>query len=276
MPLLADLSPVSFATTDIIGTTKTKSGLAFQPKVLIAYWGGRSDLVNALSRANHFKGLGFGTGIADRRVASVKSRDAVATSECSRSAREDAIITRMSPTANSFDGIADVDAILADGYRLIVDQVFGGNMVAHVLALGGSSVLNAVTGRFNLNTATGLQSITGLAFQPTIVLFVTSWRDEDPPYSTSSGLLAVGGMKSGTAQGYVTHRMADGQATAAGSSACHQGDNALGECRTSGNIRMRFEFDSMLVNGFRINVLDTDSLSRIHYLALELDNSRNK
>lgn len=109
-------------TTGAVGTTFTVSGLSFQPTAIFLNWSGQVAATGG-SETDHKWGCGIATGTASRRAYASQSDHAVGNAAADCMWHNDSCVTTLT-VAGAVDGKADLDAILSDGFRLIVDDQF--------------------------------------------------------------------------------------------------------------------------------------------------------
>ena len=253
--------------SDIVGTTIPVTGLGFTPKAIIFTWSGRGEAADALGRATARPGYGFTNGIAGRAFCSGYTEDAVATSNTSRYLNDVAPVGRIS-TADAQDGLLDLDSLDADGFTMIVDQVFGADQRIHFLAIGSADLTDTFFGNFVEQNAIGNQSITGVGFQPDALLFLSVASGGAAPVLGNNLQNTIGGMVDATLEGVDAITSRDGQASATSHRYNRNVDEAYATIAGGGAVNARFEFVSMDADGFTVNHLEADN-DRVFFLALK-------
>lgn len=156
---------VQWLSADGVSTTYLVSGLPFQPKALRFYWVGLQSAADAVSEAvNERRGVGFAVSTTERRSIGTFCQDTAGTSNCGAAARNDCVVCT-TDGAGASDGRLDLDAILADGFRLIVDDAAPANVTIFWEAWGGPDITVAVVGDIAEPGATGDQDYTVAGFQ---------------------------------------------------------------------------------------------------------------
>lgn len=146
---------IQWLAADIVGTTYTVSGLAFQPSAIRVYWTGIGSAVNATTTTvNERRGVGFATSTTDRRAVATESQDAAATAVTTTGYRTDCIAFTVTSTP-AVDGILDVNSITADGFTFIVDDQGVVDITIFWEAWGGSDITVATTLEIAEPAATG-------------------------------------------------------------------------------------------------------------------------
>jgi hypothetical protein len=245
---VGDISTGTGAATSTIAI----AGLGFQPKLVLLWWNGRTDLVNTVGRRTHQRGFGAATSSSNRACIASLSQDTPTNMVTNHVLRTDACI-EITTTGDAIDGLMDLSSMDSDGFTLVVDDAFTASYRVQYLALGGSDITNVTVGTFAKATGTGDQDITTVGFQPDCVIFFGTQQ------TTSDGTIAVDStMFVGAATGASNQAVwAGGSNDAAGTSQTLAYCKA-GECIAQFDaavtvINDRAAFVSFLSNGFRIN-----------------------
>lgn len=254
-------------------STVVVSSLGFTPKAIIFWWSGRSEAVDTIGRASHFRGFGFATSSTDRRAVATNSIDAAASSSARRAHDAAEAIITIPAGAGNIDGQIDTQSFDADGFTLVVDDQMPRDLRVHYLALGGDSITNVATGQFQEAAATGDQDITSLAFQPDCVLFISAQNTSVPPNTSVQGVITFGAATGASNQGVWMGSSQDAQATTNTLSYCTAGE-CIAFTNATNAIVSRADFGSFLSNGFRINWAERSSTRYIFFLALKGGNYR--
>lgn len=141
-------------TTGAVGTTFTVSGLSFQPTAILFNWSGRTTIGSA-NEFDHRWGAGFATSTSSRRAYTSASDHGVGTSAADNNRFNDCCIGTLT-TTGATDGKADLNAINADGFQLIIDDTFA---VALAVQWFAWDATNAEIVDFNEPGSTGDQDI---------------------------------------------------------------------------------------------------------------------
>lgn len=269
MALSAAVGTFLLGVTDTIGTTYTVSGLSFQPKAVILFWGGNGSATDNAAVGNIERGYGFFTGTAARRSLCNYSEDALGTSSCHRGMADDACFLTIS-AAGSILAKLDVNSINSDGFQLILDQdgQFEDVRISY-LALGGSDLTDTKTGSFTFKTTSGTQDYTDVAFQPDCLLLASIGLDVWNSSTTEAQLCF--GVVSGTAsaENAVLSNFSQGvQGTTDTYSYCRSG-----ECTAlvldAAAVTGRSTLSAWLSNGFRLDFAEGVAATAGMYLALK-------
>ena len=262
----AEAGSLVVASTDIVGTTIPVTGLGFTPKAIFFTWSGRGEASDTLGRATAKPGYGFTRGIADRAFASGYTEDAVATTNTSRYLNDVAPVGIIS-TVDAQDGLLDLDSLDADGFTMIVDQVFGQDVRVHFLALAGDDILDTFFGNYVEQNVIGNQSVTGVGFMPDAVFFLSVASGGAAPVLGNNLQATISGMIDATLEGVVAITSRDGQATVNSHRYNRNVDEAYATIAGGGAVNARFEFVSMDADGFTVNHLEADN-DRVFFLAM--------
>src|SRR5687768_5655576 len=101
--------------TGAVGTTITVSGLLFQPKVVIFFWGGQTSSTDATGRKDHKRGIGVASSPTSRWCVTSQSDDTPTTMATDTNKDEACCVRTLSITATDA-GTLDMDAITSDGF----------------------------------------------------------------------------------------------------------------------------------------------------------------
>jgi len=251
-------------TTGVVGTTFTVSGLSFQPKAVILFWGGRATA--GAAEESHRFGAGFFTGTTSRRCATTQSQHAAANAATDQALYDDACVATIT-TAGGVDGKADVDAITSDGFRLIVDDQFGTALMVGWLAIGGADLTDVAVTTITSPGAAGNQDVNvGLDLATSsaddkAVIFVGIWHNAINSIINWSNF-AIGVAAGNTpANAVLAGGSEDGVTTTATGSYCLSGECLAHVNPSSGAgdpIVMRASLTTWLSTGFRLNWAEVD------------------
>ncbi len=173
------------STTPIVLT-----GFGHQPEVLIAFWNGRPESADALTRSDSRRGTGWaiGAGANDQLSWSHLMVDGVSANDTLAGGFAGFLISNVKATGPVGppyqDGLVRVASFDPDGVTLAIDEPFSNEMGVILLSLGPDLITNKAIGAELFPGATGDQVITGLGFQPTGLLFFSTGREpSEPGYS---------------------------------------------------------------------------------------------
>lgn len=146
--------------TGAVGTTFDVTGLTgfdtSTKKAVILWWSGRGT--TGFGEDDLRAGQGFFVGTASRRSYTTWSDHGAADTLTAAVRHDDCCISTIA-TTGTLDGKADIDSIIANGFRLIVDDQFTNAVVVGYLAIWGSDLQEAGIVDFDSPGATGDQDL---------------------------------------------------------------------------------------------------------------------
>ncbi len=266
-----------------IGDTKTIT-VGFQPDVV--FLAGVEDAPGFGTTTRGVNGFGIAISTSKRQSSSHRARDVYDYTETysSSSGITEQLALAFADDSDQPELGYDLDAMLSDGFRLIIDQGdvapdpgwHDGGVI--YLALKGISV---DCGKLNQPTTTGYQTISGLSFQPTVVLFHGGDKDAEdndpPPWSETDeagftqNAEVIIGVAEGTDpiddrciwSGTISHDVNYPSDTALYTDAIRSYEPG------TLTLEARAALNAMLSDGFRLNWLTVDSTARrIGWIAL--------
>lgn len=161
-------------------------------------------------------------------------------------------------------GITSVSAMGSGSNGFTVRNEVGysaARMTFMFCALGGDALEDASMVEFNFDNISPphTQDITGFGFDPTFVMgFGIGDGDVWPDAIARMRSTLLGFGFSSSDQGHVTGAHNDGVATSAAKSATGEGYETWMRLNTSGAENTRYEFDSFITDGVRLNALEED------------------
>ncbi len=142
-------------TTGAVNTTFTVSGLSFQPKAILFSCAGRATVGGA--EADLFPCMGIAVSTSSRRAYAFQSDHGNSTASATDNVwYNDCVIAKLT-VAGAADGKCDLDAITSDGFRIVIDAVFGQALVVGWIAWGGDDLTGAEIVDFTDPAGTGNQ-----------------------------------------------------------------------------------------------------------------------
>lgn len=243
------------------GNDQAVSGVGFQPKVVLFWWGGSTSSVDSVSGATINIGFGAASSSSSRWCAMGISEDAQADSDNLRSHSITECIRCYTDTG-TLDGIADFSSMDADGFTLTIDDQFTQDYRISYLALGGSDLTDVYLGNYQTPAATGNHNITGVGFQPDAVLFASSWY-AGTSGSTTHSYFSVGWSTASDEQGTVYQGGVDNQATSYTFGYGYNGECISGRAVT---LAIRESFVSFGADGFTLNALEASVQRHVFYV----------
>jgi len=147
------------------------TGVGFQPKAVIFFWTAQT----AAGFGNGaLAGYGFATAAGSERAVNFLSDNNVAAASANSKRwqwnNRCVVVTNSSAlgTVNADGSLVSMDA---DGFTL--SWARGSAWIIHYMALGGPDITNAAVGSFTPTAGTGSQAVTGLAFPPDFLMFLS-------------------------------------------------------------------------------------------------------
>lgn len=259
------------------GSTGNQSitGVGFQPKLVLFLTAFANSRAPTDGLAHEEVGFGAACSSTERFAWGVFSQDNKATSTITnRHFRDDACIY----LANGFSGGAetvdvefDFVSFDADGFTL--DNVAGssGPEILY-LALGGDDITDVAVGQWTFTSGTGSLSVTGVGFQPDLVLFsgcsgqTNTWNDH--------ALGFFGAAISSTEEAVLGFADRDAQSTSITDR--YQRSNRCVALPYNEGIHTEAEFTSMDSDGFTINKLNAPGSNQAGYGYIALKGDFNK
>ncbi len=254
--------------TGAAGTTVTVT-TGFEPKVYFLWASRRTESTDTASTQNHKQAFGAGISTTDRRAVCGQSVDNV-TSAANTAHRADAALCALF-TGGGIDGLADHDAMLPTGFRLIIDDNFGFDLRVHYLAIGGSDLTNVATGMFTESATTGNQDITTVGFQPDAVVLFSAMIGADPPGLQIDSTMMIGfAAGSGNPNDVVWAGGANDAVSPTQAISYNRAGESIGLFDAAVTLTNgRGEVDAWLSNGFSLDWTERAGSRRIHYVALK-------
>jgi len=243
------------------------SGLGFQPKAVIFFWT-RQDAEGLL--ANIRSGYGFASSPSNESAIAFASNNGVAVfaAVTGRWQSLTSSILILNDGAPSLVAEAEITSFDADGFTLdwITNEPRAD--IIHYVALGGSDLTNAIAGSFQKTLGPGIQTVTGVGFQPEFVMFLSANAATVGAPGDPHGKANLGFAASPSSRASMGVLLED--ATLIRNTWVYaRSDRAFVELNNSGGEETRIELASFDPDGFTLNKeVNTASGQYIHYLAL--------
>jgi len=271
---------------DTVGTTFTISGLPFQPKAIKVWIIALEEISlltfnpNATEAVNGLRSMGFATSTTNRRCVAAAEDDGAGTMTCFSGFRDDCVaMTLLNNVSALASGRLDLDAMLSDGFRLIIDATSGTVNVTVQWEAWGEDGETWVAEAISIAepAATGNQdyTVTGLTADGVgqAVMFAGVQQTGATPSET-------GGFDSGFCLGFAAGvNAADnvvvmGNQDTGSAAADTDGYCKTGECLgmiavAGGNPSARAQLTQWNTNGFRLNWIARATTNR-RYIALAI------
>jgi hypothetical protein len=268
MPVLSKVGNFNIG-TGAAASTVAVTGVGFTPKVILLWWSGLTASSNG-DRATHIRGFGVTCGPSDFRCVGTRDWDARPSAESFRGHREDACIVEVGTAA--FDGWADLQSFNADGFTLEILDQFATDLYVTYLALGGSSITAAESGRFTAaGTAPVNQTVNNVGnFQPSVTFFFGISAFDPNAWATDEGFFLGVATGSGDEQVW-TGGSNTGEATPNTATYCRSGE-AIAISPSSPHLapadRAEFVSHNASPGGFTVNWLERSNGLRVFWLSI--------
>lgn len=278
MPFLAHVTTQLVAAADTVGTTYTitctdsESGLTFHPTAIIGFVVGRDSA--GVGEASAMFGWGAAVSASNRRSGSHNSSHNVSPTVEGGNNDNNTFISEVNDSGVT--GRLDVDALLDDGYRLIVDDQFAADRLVLLVAIGGDvthsflGTLGAPAAAGDVDVNVGFPMNTGK--DDKLVLFFGPGDDSDTLNANTfsrGGAMFFMGAAAGESISQWRMRLywGDGVSTTNTQVMVHSGDCiALGG---TNSIQTRASVTAWLPTGFRLNYATTQQFAMSFVLALK-------
>lgn len=242
----------------------TVSDVGFQPKALL-FWGTTRTSDGVFGALAMTIGFTASATSADHMAIGTGGDDAAATSNVANT--QGAFVARMTTSSATASVVAaEITAISSTGFTIDFTLTTSGADI-YYLALGGDSLTNAKSGQFGKKTSTGSQSVTGIGFQPTCVLFLHSALSSGG--RASDAFMHFGAAKSNTERWTLSTDSNDGQA-AGDADRYFSSSNVLSRNSDTGTVLNLADLTSLDSDGFTINWSSANATAEdIGFLALQ-------
>lgn len=257
----------SFAkSTGVAPASQAITGVGFQPKAVIFFWTRQTAEGFAAIQST---GFGFATGSLNERAVAIAEDDNSANSNSGRWKSSTNMILMLSAGTPTLTAKAELTSFNADGFTINWTTNEARADIIHYVALGGDGLTNALASTFNLATGTGNQAVTGVGFQPDLVLFLSGFTGADDTALAASEL-SLGLARSSTARGAIVVGSIDAEPSNATKMSQQRTDAAILLLTTTMIQDAIADFVSMNADGFTVNKSDAPTASTpIFYLALK-------
>lgn len=261
MALSAKKGTITLATS---GSSQAFTGVGFQPEAVI-FWFANQDAAGSFSDGCSM-GVGFAAGASSEFAVCSTHPDNQATMATNRNLTSASCLIGRLPNGTGADFEADLASFDADGFTLNVTNLPAAQVIIHYLALAGD-ITGAKAGTFTANTSTGNQAVTGVGFQPELVLFLHA-RATALPTAATHFFLGVGAMDSAGDQAS-SFVMSENGAAAANVCVIQQTNTAIVAPTGGMAIDCEGDYVSMDSDGFTVNWTNAPASAWvIGYLAL--------
>lgn len=246
------------SSADAVSTTYTiKCG--FQP-IAIRITGTGNGTINQAARGDHRRGVGMGASATNRGAIAHLVDDSVGTTFTRAAMRDDCVFFILTG-AGAYGGQLDIDAILGDGVRFILDVGFSATMLLNVQILGGEALTKAEVGTFQSNNLLGVQTVPLVdgALVPAVAFFTgIGENDAVPDIGPRCRGCMTGVMVASGEEGYLSNADETAVGTTENYAACLMGPESYMRQSTSGANTNRFRFDGFAAGEFSIDFTEED------------------
>lgn len=255
---------MSYMSSQGLITTPASTGnvtyaTGFQPSVVIFWTTG--DTVSG-DNADHIVMIGWTDGTAaDDRAIRFASRNNVATTAVASTADATHCVS-IPNNVNTAVAVAAFSAWTSTGFTLNWSTATTSGIIVNFLALGGTDITGVKSGSITPNSGTGNQAITGVGFQPSMVMFLAQ----------TGTTIGVGAAVSSTAR-FACTLSATTAATMTSTNLASRMQDATKciEVLTTGGsttVLSAADFVTLDAGGFTINWTTASATPTIFYLAL--------
>lgn len=246
----------SVAANTSVGLQEVLTGLSWTPKAIILSTNNLTADGSATSAV-----MGHGMTAADGTTMSiaVSHLNGAATMDTDRYHKNDRGILIIN---NSAAVIFDAQVILtSDGFAINITTSDAVARIINYYIVGGSDVTNATVKQFTASTGTGTQAITGVGFQPDIIVMASAVFATAPPAGTAPGIMVYGWGTSATARASMAFNMGNGGGSSVEEKT--QVTDKILHVTNGGSTFMSADLDSLDADGF---TLDWSTVSTARYV----------
>lgn len=242
------------------------TGVGFQPKASLFF-------NNRTTTPGDVAGAGINMGYSGQSAADLlggyNSADNVATTDIVRSLRTNRIYESLPYGSSSADSACSLTTIGSDGWTFNFTAVAAAYKIPY-MALGGSDITDSKGGSFLLNTSTGNQSVTGVGFQPDVVMFIFQSLGTSSGDSNADCCFGFGVAKSSTER-WCSQLSGDSGVGTSNTRRSFHNDHCIVISNVNADtVNGSADFVSMDADGFTINVDDAPAAGYIlTYLAIQ-------
>jgi len=252
----------------LVGTLQAITGVGFQPKALIFFYGGSASVVNQDVSVDAHAGFGFAVSPTKRGATGTYAEDNVSTMNTAVAIRNDCCLLQVAVGGVVTNGRWDLASMDADGFTLIVDEdpTLAPRRVT-VICLGGDDITDVDLGALASPAVPGNQDVSGLAFQPDIVFFAATGQAGPLPDDDTFARCCIGVGKDSAEQGVLWGSAED--ATADSTTRSYAAVDACLFMRSNAGLGQRAVFVQPNVDGFRLNWTHADTSLPVLFLAIK-------
>lgn len=247
----------SFAMNTSTGN-QSVTGLGFQPEAIIFFY--NKETADGFSDGFQ-TGIGLATSSSNRAAICVAGTDNVSPTVASRRHDNTKCITYGSAAAGALVVDADFVSMDADGFTVNITNADATSRVISFYAFGGSDLTNVFIKEWIGNATTGNQSMTGVGFQPDVLMDVSAIFGTAPASGVGVCILSLGVGTSSSARGAMGLRPGSTVATQINEKTQRA---KLWTSTNGGSTFNEGDLVSLDADGFTVNVQTTNS-NRYHW-----------
>ena len=239
------------------------TGVGFQGKAIIFYCTEREAIENA---NNLHRCVGFATSSTARGMMACSIDNGNATGDVDNDNRATRCILIRDHSSGNVRFEADFVSFDADGFT--VDWIDSGLPVVFFVAIGGADLTDVDVGQFTKATSTGTDAITGVGFEPDLILLAGELNTTLNSTTLHSSFF-LGAAISPTSR-WVTHGSSEDGPATSDSGRNQRTDKVIYQTDENGTAIADVDLDSMDSDGFTLDYLTANGdANQYMYLALK-------
>jgi hypothetical protein len=213
--------------------------------------------------------IGFASSTTTEKAVGYNSDDNVATSDSVRVLNTARLIDVKTAGTTTNNIVADLTSLDATGFTSGWSTLTTTSPLFNYLALGGADITNVMTGNFTADSTNASQSVTGVGFQPDVVLLVATLQNTSGA-SNNNNQFSLGVATANGDQWATSLRTQNSQATMNTTRAFHNTRCLVLQSSTTNNIFHEMTLTSMDSDGFSFNIDTQGGLAfQIAYIAIK-------
>jgi len=244
------------------------TGVGFQPKALI-FFGTENQALGTRDDLASF--IGFAASATERSVMAREHDNAVTSGEPTNDNRDDRccfLRHHITTGGGAINYGADFDSFDADGFTLDWITPTGEADIVFYIAIGGDDLTDVSVGQFTKKTSIGTDAITGVGFQPDVILIMGE-------FGTVLNASSVGGSffmgcGTGPTSRWVTHGFDEDGVPNMDTGGNQRTDKIIIQTDDGGSLTADADLDSLDADGFTLDYITADgNANQYSYLALK-------
>ena len=244
------------------------SGVGFQPKALI-FFGTENQALGVMNDIAEF--TGFAASPTERSAMHYEADNALSRADPTNDNRDNRccfVRHHHGVSGGAVNYEADFVSFDADGFTLDWITPTGEADIVFYIAIGGADLTDVSVGQFTKKTSTGTDPITGVGFQPDVVLIM---GDLGTVLNTNNdGMSHFMGCGTGPASRWVLHGFDEDFANFMNTGGNQRTDKILIQTDDTGVLTADADLDSLDADGFTLDYLTADgNANQYSYLALK-------